>query len=169
MAGVDLLAQAVQQMGAPLAEVADSRGEAGRMQAQAQYVHGGFEQLRRDAAEQPQRGLVAGDQLPVAVHGERGVGLQALEQQIDASHDPQLIALLRELQALPSPAGESDTDVASSIAVPLQLEVDGHILSMFSTTTVFGTPVDITLAELALEAFVPADAQTAERLRAMAG
>jgi hypothetical protein len=40
---------------------------------------------------------------------------------------------------------------------------------MLSTTTVFGTPVDITLAELALEAFVPADEETASRLRQMAG
>jgi len=92
-----------------------------------------------------------------------------LRQQIDASHDPQLIALLRELQALPAPAGCLDIDAPSSIAAPLQLEVGGHVLSLLSTTTVFGTPVDITLAELALEAFVPADAQTAERLRSMAG
>jgi hypothetical protein len=41
-------------------------------------------------------------------------------------------------------------------------------LSFFSTTTVFGTPVDVTLSELALEAFFPADAATAEALRAMA-
>ena len=95
--------------------------------------------------------------------------LHRLHQQIDASHDPQLIALLRELHALPMPGGTPGTDIASTIAVPMQLEVDGHVLSMLSTTTVFGTPVDITLAELALEAFVPADATTAERLRAMAG
>ena len=95
--------------------------------------------------------------------------LHRLRQQIDASHDPQLIALLRELQALPTPDGTQDGGTASSIAVPLQLEVDGHVLSMLSTTTVFGTPVDITLAELAMEAFVPADTPTAERLRAMTG
>ncbi|UGB38733.1 helix-turn-helix domain-containing protein [Frateuria soli] len=95
--------------------------------------------------------------------------LHRLRQQIDASHDPQLIALLRELQALPVPAGTPEADSGSSIAVPLQLEVDGEVLSMLSTTTVFGTPVDITLAELALEAFVPADAATVERLRALAG
>ncbi|MGN2249243.1 helix-turn-helix domain-containing protein [Frateuria sp. GZRe14] len=95
--------------------------------------------------------------------------LHRLRQQIDASHDPQLIALLRELQALPVPEATPGADIASSIAVPMQLEVDGHVLSMLSTTTVFGTPVDITLAELALESFVPADAATAERLRAMAG
>ena len=95
--------------------------------------------------------------------------LHRLLLQIDASHDPQLIALLRELQALPVPDGTPGADTGSSIAVPMQLEVEGHVLSMLSTTTVFGTPVDITLAELALEAFVPADAATAERLRAMAG
>lgn len=94
--------------------------------------------------------------------------LHRLRQQIDASHDPQLIALLRELQALPAPAGAGDIDAPSAIAVPLQLEVDGQVLSLLSTTTVFGTPVDITLAELALEAFVPADAETATRLGRMA-
>jgi hypothetical protein len=40
-------------------------------------------------------------------------------------------------------------------------------LSLFSTTTVFGTPVDITLSELALETFFPADATTSEALRRM--
>ncbi|THD07736.1 helix-turn-helix domain-containing protein [Rhodanobacter lindaniclasticus] len=94
--------------------------------------------------------------------------LHPLRQQIDASHDPQLIALLRELQALPAPADMAPADTGSVIAVPLQLEVDGQLLSMLSTTTVFGTPVDITLAELALEAFVPADAATAQRLRELA-
>jgi transcriptional regulator with XRE-family HTH domain len=95
--------------------------------------------------------------------------LHRLRQQIDASHDPQLIALLRELQALPASSDTStETATALAIAVPMQLEVDGCVLSMLSTTTVFGSPVDITLSELALEAFVPADAETAERLRAMA-
>ena len=95
--------------------------------------------------------------------------LHRLHQQIDASHDPQLIALLRELKALPAPAGDAVADATRAIAVPLQLDVDGHVLCMLSTTTVFGTPVDITLAELALEAFVPADEETASRLRYLAG
>jgi transcriptional regulator with XRE-family HTH domain len=96
--------------------------------------------------------------------------LHRLRQQIDASHDPQLIVLLRELQALPAPSLDAGAEVATpaAIAVPMQLEVDGVVLSMLSTTTVFGSPVDITLAELALEAFVPADAETAEQLRRMA-
>jgi len=50
--------------------------------------------------------------------------------------------------------------------VPLQLK--GDIFSLFSMTTVFGTPVDITLSELAIESFLPADAATAEALRRLA-
>ncbi|MCX7326538.1 MAG: hypothetical protein NTZ14_19445 [Hyphomicrobiales bacterium] len=42
------------------------------------------------------------------------------------------------------------------------------MLSLISTTTVFGTPVDVTLSELALETFFPADEETAATLRAMA-
>ena len=60
--------------------------------------------------------------------------LHRLRQQIDASHDPQLIALLRELQALPVPEGAAEADIASAIAVPLQLDIDGQVLSMLSTT-----------------------------------
>jgi hypothetical protein len=41
-------------------------------------------------------------------------------------------------------------------------------LSFFSTTTIFGTPVDVTLSELAIESFFPADSQTAEALRRLA-
>ena len=51
------------------------------------------------------------------------------------------------------------------VVVPLRLATDAGVLAFFGTTTVFGTPVDITLAELALEAFYPADEQTAEILR----
>lgn len=93
--------------------------------------------------------------------------LHRLRQQIDACFDPALIALLRELQALPAPAEGSDA-APGGIAVPMQLELDGRVLSMLSTTTVFGTPVEVTLAELALEAFVPADAATAAQLRELA-
>ena len=45
---------------------------------------------------------------------------------------------------------------------------EGDVLSFFSTTMVFGTPVDITLSELALETFFPADDFTAERMRKIA-
>ena len=52
--------------------------------------------------------------------------------------------------------------------VPVQFITERGVLSFFSTTTVFGTPLDITLSELALESFFPADAATAETLRALA-
>ena len=55
----------------------------------------------------------------------------------------------------------------AGILVPVQFVTDAGTLSFFSTTTVFGTPIDITLSELALEAFFPADAATAEALRKM--
>ena len=50
----------------------------------------------------------------------------------------------------------------------MQFVTDRGVLSFFSTTTVFGTPLDITLSELALEAFFPADASTGEILRSLA-
>jgi hypothetical protein len=49
--------------------------------------------------------------------------------------------------------------------VPLRLATAEGVLTLFSTTTVFGTPVDVTLSELAIEAFFPADPATAEALR----
>ena len=52
--------------------------------------------------------------------------------------------------------------------VPVQFVTDQGVLSFFSTTTVFGTPLDITLSELAVESFFPADASTGEVLRRLA-
>lgn len=97
-----------------------------------------------------------------------------LRQQIRATADPILADLLIELLTYPAPlqpvrkghAPESEAEAA--IVVPMQLKVGDQALSLISTTTVFGTPVDITLSELALETFFPADAETAEALRAMA-
>jgi hypothetical protein len=51
------------------------------------------------------------------------------------------------------------------VFVPLQLETESGILSFIGTTTVFGTPVDVTVAEIALECFFPADAVTADYLQ----
>ena len=52
--------------------------------------------------------------------------------------------------------------------MPLVLDTPDGTLSFISTTTVFGTPVDVTLSELALETFFPADAATAAALRGAA-
>ena len=56
---------------------------------------------------------------------------------------------------------------SDNVAIPFKLRHDGEILSFLSTTMVFGTPVDITLSELALETFFPADPRTAEKLQEM--
>jgi transcriptional regulator with XRE-family HTH domain len=97
--------------------------------------------------------------------------LDRLRHQIEVTADSKLEMLLRELEAYPAPvvdkaAGLPARDLAG-IAIPLQLRTPGGVLSFLSTTTVFGTPVDITLSELAIEAFFPADAATAEALRVM--
>ncbi len=95
---------------------------------------------------------------------------ERLRRQAELTADPALAALLDEL-AKYRPArdrrfarGPADHPF-TGVYVPLQIEAGGRQLSLFSTTTVFGTPVDITLAELALEAFYPADEATAEGLR----
>jgi len=58
--------------------------------------------------------------------------------------------------------------VPNTVVVPLRLASAAGELSLIGTTTVFGTPMDVTLAELAIESFFPADADTAQRLRGLA-
>jgi transcriptional regulator with XRE-family HTH domain len=93
--------------------------------------------------------------------------LERVHRQCEATADPELIKLYSELKAYPIPARTMPLP-ADSVAIPFKLRHDGHVLSFVSTTMVFGTPVDITLSELALETFFPADEITAERLRAIA-
>lgn len=97
-----------------------------------------------------------------------------LRRQIDISADPVLVALLDELAAYPAPEGAwgrphaAGADYAG-VVVPFQLITDAGVLSFISTTTVFGTPIDVTLSELALETFFPADTATADALRRLSG
>ena len=97
--------------------------------------------------------------------------LERLRHQIAESGDPGLEALLEELRSYPAPASKSPPGAAGDtpIAVPLIFQSDIGELRFLSTTTVFGTPVEVTLSELAIETFFPADGQTAERLRQLAG
>jgi transcriptional regulator with XRE-family HTH domain len=91
--------------------------------------------------------------------------LARLSQQVQVSGDPVLIRLMRELRDYPAPADAPHDADGTAFVVPFKLITESGTLAFFSTTTVFGTPVDITLSELALEAFYPADAATAEVLR----
>jgi transcriptional regulator with XRE-family HTH domain len=94
--------------------------------------------------------------------------LAGLRQQIEVSGDPVLVDLLAELRSYDVPAGPSPPVTSldrAAVAVPFRLATDHGVLSFLSTITVFGTPVDITLSELALECFYPADQATAAAMR----
>ncbi len=95
----------------------------------------------------------------------RGHLLERLRRQIAATADPALVALLGELSAYPTREGAGMTDALAGVVVPLHLSTPAGDLAFISATTVFGTPLDVTLDELAIEAFYPADDRTAERLR----
>lgn len=96
--------------------------------------------------------------------------LDRLRRQVEATADPVLAALADDLARLPaqSPATPVKVDLHPMV-LPFEIETSEGVLSLFATTTVFGTPLDVTVAELAIEAFYPADEATAEALRRMAG
>jgi transcriptional regulator with XRE-family HTH domain len=94
--------------------------------------------------------------------------LHRLRRQIALTGDPALEALHEEVVAYPGVRSDPppvDALAAAEIVLPLQLLVDGRELSFFSTITTFGTAVDVTLSELSVEAFYPADGETAAALR----
>ena len=96
---------------------------------------------------------------------------ERLRQQVQATGDATLVSLLDELQGYPVPPDADATRLGGEllgVAMPFRFRTPAGVLNFISTTTVFGTPVDITLQELALETFFPADAATAQALRAMA-
>ena len=93
--------------------------------------------------------------------------LERLHRQCEATADPELLKLYEDLKAFPIPARRAPLST-DNVAIPFKMRHEGDVLSFFSTTMVFGTPVDITLSELALETFFPADDFTAERMRKIA-
>jgi transcriptional regulator with XRE-family HTH domain len=90
--------------------------------------------------------------------------LERLESQIGVTADPQLISLRDELSSYPGGSVHDDA-VETPIAIPIVLSTAAGQLSFISTTLVFGTPIDVTLSELAIELFFPADEATAAALR----
>ena len=93
--------------------------------------------------------------------------IDRLRHQIEITADAGLISLLQELRDYPAPISRTPAapDEFGGIIVPLQLVTGSGTLSFLSTTTVFGTPVDVTLSELAIESFFPADDATARALQ----
>ncbi|ETR75797.1 XRE family transcriptional regulator [Afipia sp. P52-10] len=103
------------------------------------------------------------------LHEWRAHLLERLHRQCEATADAELLALYEELKSYPVPPRSGPTaKVGDAIVVPFRLRVGNDVLSFMSTTMVFGTPLDITLSELALEAFYPADETTAAKLREIA-
>lgn len=96
--------------------------------------------------------------------------LDNLRRQILLSDDPVLVDLHQELKGYASPrvatvGGADPLEDWHSLVVPFQLATQAGVLSFYSTRTTFGAPLDVTLAEISLECFYPADTRTAEVLR----
>lgn len=97
--------------------------------------------------------------------------LRRIQRENELSGDPVMRELLTELQGYSSHVASADLTMPSiahaddRVFVPLQLTSEDGVLSFISTTTVFGTPVDVTVSEIALECMFPADDVTAAHLR----
>ncbi len=98
----------------------------------------------------------------------RGHILERLRQQILSSADAELIALMQELATLAQSDQPAVDHEPAGIAVPLRLASREGPLNFISTTTIFGTPVDVTLSEIAIESFFPADDATVTTLNRIA-
>lgn len=90
--------------------------------------------------------------------------LHRLDRQIVTTQDEVLIGLKSELLTYGEAQDIPDSAAPVGVFVPLRLKTPRGTLSFISTTTVFGTPRDVLLSELAIEAFFPADQQTASHL-----
>jgi hypothetical protein len=94
-----------------------------------------------------------------------------LRRDIAMTDDPLPARLLEEFDGYPAPDGHGPSEAAETdskytgMVMRFQLIVDGAWLSFFTASTVFGTPVDITQSELAIESYFPANQQTADTLR----
>jgi transcriptional regulator with XRE-family HTH domain len=95
--------------------------------------------------------------------------LERLRAQIEITADKGLVDLMKELHDYPlteraKSRAPGPRQEYAGVVMPFQVVTEEGTLSFFSTTTIFGTPVDITLSELAIESFLPADAETADAL-----
>ncbi|MEU9974589.1 helix-turn-helix transcriptional regulator [Streptomyces sp. NPDC051014] len=100
----------------------------------------------------------------------RGHLLAQMERQIALHRSAALRELYEEVAAYPAPAGADDGAPAEPVAwfaLPMRIEHEGRVLSFVSSISTFNTPMDVTVAELAIETFLPADPATAKYLRSL--
>ncbi|MBC9000756.1 helix-turn-helix transcriptional regulator [Micromonospora aurantiaca] len=90
----------------------------------------------------------------------RAVFRTRISRQLANAPDPELTALYEELLA-PEPENTSSQRIEADVVIPMILRVGGRELRLFSTITTFGTPMDITIDEIAIESYYPADAESA--------
>jgi hypothetical protein len=102
----------------------------------------------------------------------RGHALSRLRRQIELTADPVLIDLMADLKSYSArlPAAPPPRHLAQTeMVVPFRIRLGEQLLSFFTTTLVFGTPLEVSLSELAVESFFPADAETAVAVRTLSG
>jgi transcriptional regulator with XRE-family HTH domain len=100
----------------------------------------------------------------------RGHLLGSLRREVESSGDNELNALYLELKAYPisNPAPESRQPSAADICMTMRMRDGDRELAFYSTIATFGTPFDVTVAELSIESFFPADRATAHALNSEA-
>jgi transcriptional regulator with XRE-family HTH domain len=86
--------------------------------------------------------------------------LRQVRQHAAAAPSADLDALLREAEAYPVRPSDARGADGPTFALPLELDVDGSRLRLYSTVATFGTPLDVAASELAIETFLPADEAT---------
>lgn len=94
--------------------------------------------------------------------------LSRLRRRIEVTADPGVTALYEEVRAYPGEWAEPEIVLPGpgDIVVPLRISDGGRELAFFLAVAGFGTPLDVTMAELTIEVFFPADAETAAVVRA---
>ncbi|HSX97863.1 MAG TPA: helix-turn-helix transcriptional regulator [Streptomyces sp.] len=105
----------------------------------------------------------------------RGHLLEQMGRQLALSRSEPLRALYEEVAAYPLPPGTPDGDpgeepgagASAYFALPMRIEHEGRILSFVSSVSTFNTPMDVTVAELAIETFLPADPATVKYLHSL--
>ncbi|WP_320776126.1 helix-turn-helix domain-containing protein [Streptomyces sp. CRN 30] len=108
--------------------------------------------------------------------------LAQLTRQLALQRSEAVRRLYEEVAAYPVPDGDTEPDPGPDgagpggsgghlpgFALPLRLAHDGRVLSFVSSIATFNTPMDVTVAELAVETFLPADPATAAYLRTRGG